>query len=72
MYFFVFTSYFCLYLNFIFADFGLHGPYHVTILKLGSIILTDKAKFSTSSRYYRYSVLTKLGVIFNNICFPKE
>ena len=25
-----FTPYICLYLNFTFADFGLHGPYHIT------------------------------------------
>ena len=25
-----FTPYFCLYLNFTFAEFGLHGAYHVT------------------------------------------
>ena len=30
LYFFVFTSYFCLYLSFTFTDFGLHGPYRVT------------------------------------------
>ena len=29
-YFFVFTPYFCLYLSFTYADFGLHGLYHVT------------------------------------------
>ena len=31
-----FTPYFCLYLNFTLADFGLHRPYHVTNINLMS------------------------------------
>ena len=35
-----FTPYFCLYLNFTYADFGLHGPYHVTYINANTILVS--------------------------------
>ena len=37
VYFFVFTPYFCLYLNFTFTDFGLHEQDHVMDHKKGGV-----------------------------------